>query len=186
MKSFAGEWGMGSQVTVREFMRSLVTMYTSEGVSFLPKISDKGLTPKILKAHRLSKTIKTQNMELPSPYVAPGLIGGKDQLIRINMDQVVNLVCEKMQISRAVMTSNTRQREILVPRQVAMAFTKEFVPNLKLWYIAKHLGGKNHATVNHAIKVVNETWMFDKKYGYGQVITEIHDLLIQMRKYSKR
>ncbi len=127
-----------------------------------------------------SRIMKTQDMEMPEYYVIPGL-DREDQTLTINMDMVVKVVCEKMKISRTAMITKTSQREILVPRQVAMAFTREFVPYLKLTYIGKQLGGKDHATVIHAQKTVNSVWMNDKRYGYGPVVTDIHNTLKEMK-----
>jgi chromosomal replication initiator protein len=123
-------------------------------------------------------------MDAPSYYVIPGL-DREDQTITINMDQVVSLVCEKMKISRTALTTKTSQREILVPRQVAMAFTREFVPYLTLEYIGQHLGGKDHTTVIHAKKTVNSVWMTDKRYGYGPIVSSIHETLKEMKRNLK-
>jgi chromosomal replication initiator protein len=98
---------------------------------------------------------------------------------------VIDLVCEKMNISREQLHKKTRQRKTLVARQVAMAFTREFAPHLSLAYIGSEIGGKDHATVSHSIKVVNDCWMHDKVYGYGIVVTEIHNTLKDMKKQRK-
>ncbi len=52
------------------------------------------------------------------------------------------------------MKSKTRKREIVQCRQLAMYFSKQMTKN-SLAMIGKHCGNKDHATVLHACKTVN-------------------------------
>lgn len=173
---------VGLQITARGIGIASIDHDITEKLQCAPEIPEKGLTPQTREAHSLNPNTQYMN---PNPYAAPGL-NREDQVITINMDMVVELVCKKMKITRATMVQKTRQREILVPRQVAMAFTREFVPYLTLEYIGKHLGGLKHCDVIHAGKVVRSTWMHDKICGYGPVVTEIHEELLAMKAAIKK
>ena len=64
------------------------------------------------------------------------------------------------------MKSKTRKREIVQCRQLAMYFSKQKTKN-SLAMIGKHCGNKDHATVLHACKTVNNLADTDKRFkGY--------------------
>ena len=64
------------------------------------------------------------------------------------------------------MKSKTRKREIVQCRQLAMYFSKQMTKN-SLAMIGKHCGNKDHATVLHACKTVNNLADTDKRFkGY--------------------
>ena len=65
-----------------------------------------------------------------------------------------------------IMKSKTRKREIVQCRQLAMYFAKQLTKN-SLDMIGKHCGNKDHATVLHACKTVNNLADTDKRFkGY--------------------
>lgn len=114
-----------------------------------------------------------------NPYIYPGL-DCTEQACNLEMDMIITLVCDRMGITRKEMMIRNRKREILVPRQVAIAFIREFVPHLSLSYIGS-IFRLSHCTVVHSSKVVHDTWMTDKVYGYGPVVQEIHSTLKGIR-----
>jgi len=59
----------------------------------------------------------------------------------------------------------TRKREIVQARQIAMYFSK-LLTGLSLAKIGKSIGNKDHATVLHACKTVNNLIDTDKKFKY--------------------
>ena len=64
------------------------------------------------------------------------------------------------------MKSKTRKREIVQCRQLAMYFSKQMTKN-SLAMIGKYCGNKDHATVLHACKTVNNLADTDKRFkGY--------------------
>ncbi len=73
------------------------------------------------------------------------------------------------------MKSKTRKREIVQARQLAMYFSKQLTKS-SLAHIGKHCGNKDHATVLHACKTVNNLSDTDKRFkGY---ISDIEKRLI--------
>jgi chromosomal replication initiator protein len=51
--------------------------------------------------------------------------------------------------------TTTRKRDIVLPRQVAMYLAKELTP-ISLKLIGDFFGGKDHTTVMHAIKTIQQ------------------------------
>ena len=61
------------------------------------------------------------------------------------------------------MLSSNRRADLVLPRQVAMSLAREFT-NKSLPDIGKAFGGKNHVTIMHAIKRVNQRMEDDKRF----------------------
>jgi chromosomal replication initiator protein len=59
--------------------------------------------------------------------------------------------------------SKTRKREIVQARQIAMYFAKKMTKS-SLANIGLHCGGKDHATVLHACRTVNNLSETDKHF----------------------
>lgn len=57
----------------------------------------------------------------------------------------------------------TRKREILIPRQFAQYYAKNNTRH-SLAVIGSYIGGKDHATVMHSCKVINNLIETDKEY----------------------
>ena len=59
--------------------------------------------------------------------------------------------------------SKTRKREVVQARQIAMYFSKKMTKS-SLANIGMHCGGKDHATVLHACRTVNNLAETDKHF----------------------
>ncbi len=88
----------------------------------------------------------------------------------ISIDFIKKTVCEYFNIPLEQLKSKTRKREIVQSRQVAMFFAKSFTKN-SLATIGAQIGGKDHATVLHACKTVNNLIETDKRFK--RYITDI-------------
>ncbi|PIP54806.1 MAG: chromosomal replication initiator protein DnaA [Bacteroidetes bacterium CG23_combo_of_CG06-09_8_20_14_all_32_9] len=91
-----------------------------------------------------------------------------DKLIRstyreISIDYIQKVVCNYFNMNVEVIKSKTRKREIVQARQIAMYFAKSFTKS-SLVEIGKVMGGKDHATVLHACKMVNNLIDTDKRF----------------------
>ncbi len=71
----------------------------------------------------------------------------------VTVDMIVDLVCKHYQMSRENFYAKSRKQDIVLARQVAMYLAKTHT-NAPLKAIGEKIGGKNHATVVHACKVV--------------------------------
>lgn len=68
---------------------------------------------------------------------------------------IMDLVCDKKNISREQLQIITRKREIVYARQLCHTLMVKNIPNLTLAEIGTLCGGKDHATVWHAKKTIN-------------------------------
>jgi chromosomal replication initiator protein len=73
------------------------------------------------------------------------------------------VVCNYYNIGLEQLQSKTRKREIVQARQVAMFFSKTLTKS-SLATIGSQIGGKDHATVLHACKTVNNLIETDKRF----------------------
>ncbi len=91
-----------------------------------------------------------------------------DKLIKstkreISIDYIQKVVCNYYNIGLEMLQSKTRKREIVQARQVAMFFSKSMTKS-SLATIGSQIGGKDHATVLHACKTVNNLIETDKRF----------------------
>ncbi len=81
----------------------------------------------------------------------------------ISIDYIQKVVCDYFQIPVDVLNSRTRKRQIVQARQLAMYFAKEHT-SASLASIGLHCGNKDHATVLHACKTVNNLIETDRQF----------------------
>lgn len=91
-----------------------------------------------------------------------------DKLIKnshreISIDYIQKIVCDYYNIPLNLIQSKTRKREIVQARQVAMFFSKSLTKS-SLATIGSQIGKKDHATVLHACKTVNNLIDTDKQF----------------------
>ncbi|MCU0417033.1 MAG: chromosomal replication initiator protein DnaA [Cytophagaceae bacterium] len=81
----------------------------------------------------------------------------------VNIDYIQKFVSEYFSVTIEQMKDKTRKREIVIARQVAMYFAKEYT-NMSLKSIGSHFGGRDHSTVIHALTSVSDLMDTDKKF----------------------
>jgi chromosomal replication initiator protein len=81
----------------------------------------------------------------------------------ITIDYIQKTVCDYYKIPIDLMQGKTRKREIVQARQVSMFFSKSLT-KASLASIGSNIGGKDHATVLHACKTVNNLIDTDKLF----------------------
>jgi len=92
-----------------------------------------------------------------------------DEQKALTVEYVQKTVCEYFGLKVQDIKAKKRTREIAFPRQVAMYLSK-FLTDSSLNEIGKNFGGKDHSTVIHACKLIEERRKkddeFDKKIEY--------------------
>jgi chromosomal replication initiator protein len=93
-----------------------------------------------------------------------------DKLIKntkkeISIDYIQKVVCNYFNITTEHLHNNTRKRETVQARQIAMFFSKNLTKS-SLATIGLQIGGKDHATVLHACKTVNNLIDTDKHFRH--------------------
>ena len=81
----------------------------------------------------------------------------------ISIDYIQKVVCDYFSMQVELLKSRTRKREIVQARQIAMFFAKSLTKS-SLATIGSQIGGKDHATVLHACKTVNNLIDTDKRF----------------------
>ncbi len=87
----------------------------------------------------------------------------KNTVHEISIDFIQKVVCDYFDLPLEVLKSKTRKREVVQARQLAMYFSKNLTKS-SLSNIGIHCGGKDHATVLHACRTVNNLMETDKKF----------------------
>ncbi len=87
----------------------------------------------------------------------------KNTVHEISIDYIQKIVCDYFELPLELLKSKTRKREVVQARQLAMYFSKQFTKS-SLSNIGMHCGGKDHATVLHACRTVNNLIDTDKKF----------------------
>jgi len=82
---------------------------------------------------------------------------------RITIDEIQKRVAEHYNIRLADMHSARRARAVARPRQVAMYLAKQLTPR-SLPEIGRKFGGRDHTTVIHAVKKIEELSAFDPAF----------------------
>ena len=114
-------------------------------------------------AHELGFVFNTQKI---------GLTVIKPKAITINYINAI--VCKYYNIPIEVLYMKTRKREIVQARQIAMFFAKNLTKD-SLQTIGDGIGNKDHATVLHASKTINN--LIDTNRQFKLQVEEIERLI---------
>ena len=87
----------------------------------------------------------------------------KSNAREVSIDYIQKVVCDYFDLAIDTMKSKTRKREVVQARQIAMYFAKNMTKS-SLATIGMHCGGKDHATVLHACRTVNNLMDTDKRF----------------------
>jgi chromosomal replication initiator protein len=81
---------------------------------------------------------------------------GSAKIKSISVETVQRAVGEHFDVRLSDLRSRSRQRQVAFPRQVAMYICKDLVTNITLKEIGEAFGGKDHSTVLHACRKIEE------------------------------
>ena len=87
----------------------------------------------------------------------------KNTAKEVSIDYIQKVVCDYFDMPIELMKSKTRKREVVQARQIAMYFSKKMTKS-SLANIGMNCGGKDHATVLHACRTVNNLSETDKVF----------------------
>ena len=82
----------------------------------------------------------------------------------VGIDFIQKTVSEYFKVNLEDLKAKTRKKEIVIARQTAMYFAKEYT-NHSLKSIGYHFGGRDHSTVIHAVQSVNDMIDTDSKFN---------------------
>ncbi|WP_338378364.1 chromosomal replication initiator protein DnaA [uncultured Flavobacterium sp.] len=81
----------------------------------------------------------------------------------ISIDYIQKVVSDYFQLDLDILQSKTRKRHVVQARQLAMFFAKKYTKN-SLANIGSQIGDRDHATVLHACKTVDNLVSTDKQF----------------------
>ena len=87
----------------------------------------------------------------------------QDVQLNLTIEEIQRIVCEYLDIDEDLIRAKTRKREVVRARQIAMYFCKEMTQH-SLKTIGLHFGGRDHSTVIHAVKTVEEQTDSDPQF----------------------
>ena len=87
----------------------------------------------------------------------------KNTTHEVSIDYIQKVVCDYFELPIELLKSKTRKRQVVQARQIAMFFAKNMTKS-SLSLIGANCGGKDHATVLHACRTVNNLMDTDKKF----------------------
>ncbi len=168
------KWGLSAELTIPNFETRLAILkqkIQKEGISIEEEVIEyianhittnirelEGVLISILAQATIYK--KQLTLDLAKDVVEK-LVKSTQQ--DISIDFIKKTVCDYFNIGIEQLKSKTRKREIVQSRQVAMYFAKIYTKN-SLASIGSQIGGKDHATVLHACKTVNNLMETDKRF----------------------
>lgn len=81
---------------------------------------------------------------------------GRDKIKPVTIEAVQRVVAEHFDVRIADLRGRSRQRQVALPRQVAMYICRELIPGISLHDIGEAFGGKDHTTVLYACQKIAE------------------------------
>jgi len=99
----------------------------------------------------------------------------KNTAREVSIDYIQKVVCDYFDLPIELLKSKTRKREVVQARQIAMYFSKKLTKS-SLAKIGQQCGGKDHATVLHACRTVNNLSETDK--GFRKYLVDLEKKFI--------
>ena len=97
----------------------------------------------------------------PARQIAERFVNSSNREITINY--IITSVCEEMGTSQEDFFKSTRKRNVVQARQLSMYFAKKYT-KASLVVIGEKCGKKDHATVIHALKTIDNLLETDKQF----------------------
>ena len=168
------KWGLSAELQAPDYQmrkRILQAILYRDGVEMSKEIVD-----------YIAQNVKTNIRELEgvnTSLMAEALFNKKeitldlakkavDKIVKnikkeITVEYIQEIVSEYFQLSIEELQSKTRKRHVVQARQLAMFFAKKYT-KLSLANIGKSIGKRDHATVLHACKTVDNLNETDKQF----------------------
>jgi chromosomal replication initiator protein len=86
-----------------------------------------------------------------------------DKIQEVNLDNIMQKVCDAYNLTSKEIFDKTRKKHISFPRQIAMYLSNLLIPQLSLKEIAQYYKRKDHTTVLHAKKTIEEQFKNDRE-----------------------
>ena len=106
------------------------------------------------------------NTEDIDPVLAKEILSDliSEKIRDINLDTIMQKVCDMYDVTPRQLMDKTRKKNIAFPRQVAMYLSNLLIPQASLKEIAEYYKRKDHTTVLHAKKMIENQFRSDNKF----------------------
>lgn len=141
--------------TVPEEVLELIAERTSGGGREL-----EGALNKIFAYQQFNNTPVT--LDLASVVLRDAAGNGAMDPGRIKIDDILKIVGRHYNVAKADLLSPRRSRTVVVPRQIGMYLAKKLTSR-SLPEIGRRFGGRDHSTVLHAVRKIDEQVRVDEK-----------------------
>lgn len=101
--------------------------------------------------------------------------GIKNRKINLDIGSIISIVSKYFGIEESLLRLKSKQQEIVLARHTAMYLSKELT-GASLQTIGAHFGGRNHATVIHACKCIEDN--INSNPAFREKIEEIKGMLL--------
>jgi chromosomal replication initiator protein len=168
------KWGLTADLQVPDFdtrMHILKHKVYKDGISFSEDVLEyiashvsnnvrelEGALVSLLAQSMLNKREIT--LELAAKLINKLVKNSKREL---SIEYISKVVCDYFNMQVDALQTKTRKREVVQARQIAMYFSKSLT-KYSLTSIGAQIGAKDHATVLHACKTVNNLKDTDKNF----------------------
>lgn len=104
-----------------------------------------------------------------SPYIYAGLEDSSKMLMRKGIkpntpSRIINGICEYLHLTKDQLLSQSRKRELVEARQIAMAFIRFTNPKVSLKEIGTMFGDRDHSTVIYSVQNYEALYKRDKRF----------------------
>ena len=90
----------------------------------------------------------------------------------VTIPRIINVVCERYNLTQADMISKKKPREIAYPRQIAMYLCRKMTEE-PLEEIGKYFGGRDHTTVIHGVSKIEDDLDLDKTGEFHRTVEDL-------------
>ena len=105
---------------------------------------------------------QTITLDLASMVLRDASAQGNQDPGRIKIDDILKIVGRHYNVAKADLLSPRRARTVVVPRQIGMYLAKKLTSR-SLPEIGRRFGGRDHSTVLHAVRKIDEQIKVDEK-----------------------
>ncbi len=98
----------------------------------------------------------------------------KTESKEITIDSIIKTVCQHYDVNEEYLQTKSRKKDIVLIRQIAMYFSKKYTSN-SLERIGQAIGGRDHATVLHAYKLIKTQCELDN--SFREEVAEIENAI---------
>ena len=90
---------------------------------------------------------------------------------RLNLPDIMDAVCNYYQVESRHIFGIKRNRPYVRPRQIVCYIAKYNIPDITLKEIGRYLGNRDHSTVIHSVRSVEDEMSYNKRFE-----TEINEI----------